>query len=59
MLIIIIILVIIVLLIVVGKRILFPPYDEIEVTGKYEINSEDYDNSDIKLPVVIASHGSC
>ena len=83
-----IILVVFLMLIVVGKRILFPPYDEIEVTGKYEINSEDYwvtedkedsflmdgsmrevqvhvwypkdyDNSDIKLPVVIASHGSC
>lgn len=25
-----------------GKRILFPPYDEIEVTGKYEIDCEDY-----------------
>ena len=37
-----IILVIIVILIVVGKRILFPPYDEIEVTGKYEIECEDY-----------------
>ena len=83
-----IILVVFLILVVVGKRILFPPYDEIEVTGKYEINSEDYwitedkedpflmdgslrevqvrvwypkdyDNSDIKLPVVIASHGSC
>lgn len=83
-----IILVVFLMLIVVGKRILFPPYDEIEVTGKYEINSEDYlvtedkedsflmdgsmrevqvhvwypkdyDNSDIKLPMVIASHGSC
>ena len=41
MLIIIIILVIIVLLIVVGKRILFPRYNEIEVTGKYEIGCED------------------
>lgn len=83
-----IILVIIVILIVVGKRILFPPYDEIEVTGKYKIDCEDYwvtedkedpflkdgssrevqvrvwypkdyDDPDTKLPVVIASHGSC
>ena len=82
------ILVVIVILIVVGKRILFPPYDEIEVTGKYEIDCEDYwvtedkedpfykdgslrevqvrvwypkdyDDPDTKLPVVIASHGSC
>ena len=88
MIIIIIILVIIVILILVGKRILFPPYDEIEVTGKYEIGYEDYwvtedkedpflkdgslreiqvrvwypknyDDQDTKLPVVIASHGSC
>lgn len=82
------ILIIIAMLIVVGKRILFPRYDEIEVTGKYEIACEDYwvtedkadpflndgslrevqvrawypqdyDNPDAKLPVVIASHGSC
>ena len=88
MIIIIIILVIIVILIVVGKRLLFPPYDEIEVTGKYEIDCQDYwvtedkedpflkdgspqevqvrvwypkdyDDPDTKLPVVIASHGSC
>ena len=37
-----IILVIFVILIVVGKNILFPRYDEIEVTGKYEIGCEDY-----------------
>ncbi len=84
----IIILIIIAILIVVGKKILFPQYDEIEVTGKYEIGCEDYwvtedkedpflndeslrevqvrvwypidyDNPDTKLPVVIASHGSC
>ena len=84
----IIILVIIAIIILVGKRILFPPYDEIEVTGKYEIGCEDYwvtedkkdpflkdgspgevqvrvwypcnyDASDTKLPVIIASHGSC
>ena len=84
----IIILLIVVILIVVGKRILFPRYEEIEVTGKYEIGCEDYwvtedkedpflkdgsprevqvrvwypqnyDNPDTKLPVVIASHGSC
>ena len=42
MFIIIIVFVIIVLLIVVGKRILFPRYNEIEVTGKYEIDCEDY-----------------
>ena len=83
-----IILVIFVILIVVGKNILFPPYEEIAVTGKYEIRSEDYwvtedtedpflrdgsarevqvrvwypkdyDDPDTKLPVVIASHGSC
>ena len=30
------------ILIVAGKRILFPPYDEIEVTGKYKIDCEDY-----------------
>ena len=36
MIIIIIILVIIVILILVGKRILFPLYDEIEATGKNE-----------------------
>lgn len=88
MIITIIVLVSIVFLIVVGKRILFPAYDEIEVTGKYEIDCEDYwvtedkedpflnDGSlrevqvrvwypkdynalDTKLPVVIASHGSC
>lgn len=82
------ILVVIVILIVVGKRILFPPYDEIEVTEKYEIDCDDYwvtedkedpflrdgglrevqvrvwypkdyDDPDTKLPVVIASHGSC
>lgn len=83
-----IILVIILILIVVGKRLLFPPYDEIEVTGKYEIDCEDYwvtedkedpflkdgsmrevqvrvwypqnyDDPEMKLPVIIASHGSC
>lgn len=88
MIIIIIILVIIVIFILVGKRIIFPPYDEIEVTGEYEIDCEDYwvtedkedpflkdgglrevqvrvwypknyDALDTKLPVVIASHGSC
>ena len=88
MLIIIIFLLIIVIFIVVGKRIFFPKYDEIEVTGKYEIGCEDYwvtenkedpffkngsprevqvrvwypkdnDAPDMKLPVVIASHGSC
>ena len=82
------IIIIIAMLIVVGKRILFPGYDEIEVTGQYEIACEDYwvtedkadpflsdgslrevqvrawypkdfDNPDEKLPVVIASHGSC
>ena len=82
------ILVLILILLVVGKRILFPPYEEIEVTGKYEIDSEDYwvtedkedpflkdgsmrevqvrvwypkdyDDPGTKLPVVIASHGSC
>ena len=76
------------LLIVVGKRMLFPPYDEIAVTGEYEIACEDYwvteDQADPfqgdgslrevqvrawypkadghpaeKLPVVVASHGSC
>ena len=47
-----IILVVFLMLIVVGKRILFPPYDEIEVTGKYEINSEDYDDSDYEMPVL-------
>lgn len=81
-------LIIIIILIVVGKRILFPPYEEMEVTGRYEIKSEDYwvtedkedpflkdgsfrevqvrvwypsnyDDPDTKLPVVIASHGSC
>lgn len=86
--IIIIILISIAVLIVVGKLILFPKYEEIEVTGKYEIGCEDYwvteetkdpflddgslrevqvrawypkdyDNPDTKLPVVIASHGSC
>ena len=86
--IIIIILISIAVLIVAGKLILFPKYEEIEVTGKYEIGCEDYwvteeikdpflddgslrevqvrawypkdyDNPDIKLPVVIASHGSC
>lgn len=79
---------ILVILIVVGKIVLFPHYDEIEVTGKYEIGCEDYwvtedkedpfltdgslrevqvrvwypqdyDDLDTKLPVVIASHGSC
>lgn len=79
---------VILVLIVVGKLILFPPYDEIEVTGKYAIECEDYwvtedkedpflkggslrevqvrvwypadyDAEDRKLPVVIASHGSC
>ena len=35
----IIILIIFVILIVVGKNILFPRYEEIEVTGKYEIGS--------------------
>ena len=88
MTILIIILVIFVILIVVGKNILFPRYEEIEVTGKYEIGCEDYwvtedkedpflkdgsprevqvrvwypkdyDDPDTKLPVVIASHGSC
>ena len=80
--------IIIATLIIVGKSILFPRYDEIEVTGQYEIACEDYwvtedktdpfqkdgslrevqvrawypkdyDNPDAKLPVVIASHGSC
>lgn len=37
-----IILVIIVILFVVAKRLLFSPYEEIEVTGKYEIDCEDY-----------------
>lgn len=37
-----IILLIFVIIIVVGKRLLFPRYDEIEVTGKYEIGCEDY-----------------
>lgn len=79
---------IILLLIVIGKMILFPKYEEIGVTGKYSIKSEDYwvteekpdpylndgsmrevqvrawypenyDENDEKLPVVIASHGSC
>lgn len=83
-----IILIVFVILIVVGKKILFPRYDEIEVTGKYDIGCEDYwvtedkedpflkdgslrevqvrvwypqnyDAPDTKLPVVIASHGSC
>ena len=71
----------------VGKRILFPKYDDIPVTGKYQVGSDDYwvtedkedpflkDGSlrevqvrvwypkdyqeDRKLPVVVASHGSC
>ena len=84
----IIILIVFVILIVVGKTILFPRYDEIEVTGKYEIGCEDYwvtedkedpffnnrslrevqvrvwypqnyEDPNTKLPVVIASHGSC
>ena len=37
-----IILVVFLILVVVGKRILFPPYYEIEVTGKYEIDCDDY-----------------
>lgn len=82
------VLILIVVLVIVGKRILFPRYAEIEVTGKYKIDCEDYwvtedktdpflndgrarevqvrawypkdyDNPDAKLPVVIASHGSC
>ena len=40
--IIIILLFVFVILIVVGKVILFPKYEEIEVTGKYEIGCEDY-----------------
>lgn len=81
-------LLIVAIIVVVGKKILFPRYDEIEVTGKYEIGHEDYwvtedredpflkdgslrevqvriwypqnyDDPDMKLPVVIASHGSC
>lgn len=87
MTIVLIVIAIIIVLILIGKRILFPPYDEFEVTGKYEIDSEDYwvteDKEDpflkdgslrevqvrlwypkaydakSKLPVVIASHGSC
>ena len=83
-----IILIVFAMLILVGKRILFPRYDEIEVTGKYEIGCEDYwvtedkedpffnnrslrevqvrvwypqnyEDPNTKLPVVIASHGSC
>lgn len=71
-----------------GKLILFPHYEEIELTGSYEIDSFDYwltedvidpflkdgsmrevqvrawypvnfDSTQEKLPVVIASHGSC
>lgn len=73
---------------IVGKRILFPRYEEIKVTGAHEIACEDYwvtqEKEDPflkagslrevqvrawypkdypaqgeKLPVVIASHGSC
>lgn len=74
------------LLILLGKWILFPKYEELEVTGKYEITSEDYwvteeredpflegtrrevqvriwypkdYDADAKLPVIMASHGSC
>lgn len=74
------------LFILLGKWILFPKYEELEVTGKYEITSEDYwvteekedpflegtrrevqvrawypedYDADAKLPVIMASHGSC
>ena len=80
--------IVVVVLVIVGKSILFPQYEEIEVTGPYEIDCvdywvtedqadpflkdgslrevqvrawypKDYDNPDARLPVVIASHGSC
>ena len=80
--------IVVVVLVIVGKSILFPQYEEIEVTGPYEIDCvdywvtedqadpflkdgslrevqvrawypKDYDNPEAKLPVVIASHGSC
>ena len=80
--------IVVVVLVIAGKRILFPQYEEIEVTGPYEIDCvdywvtedqadpflkdgrarevqvrawypKDYDNPEAKLPVVIASHGSC
>ena len=80
--------IVVVVLVIVGKSILFPQYEEIEVTGPYQIDCvdywvtedqadpflkdgslrevqvrawypKDYDNPEAKLPVVIASHGSC
>ena len=82
-----IVIVLLVILIFIVKAKLFPKYDEIEVTGRYEVTSEDYwitedieepflkDGSkrelqvrawyplnyteETKLPVVVASHGSC
>ena len=34
--------IVVVVLVIVGKSILFPQYEEIEVTGPYEIDCVDY-----------------
>ena len=34
--------IVVVVLVIVGKSILFPQYEEIEVTGSYEIDCVDY-----------------